>query len=230
MALKENLDAVIHQIEHFSANYSRPTGSVSLLAVTKTQSIQTIRDTAALGQRSFGENYLQEALEKIDQLIDLDLDWHFIGHIQSNKTKPIAMNFSWVHTVDSFKVARRLNDQRPEHLQPLNICVQVNLQNEESKAGVTKDQLAALLDEIKSLPRISVRGLMGIPQPSDDVASQRLVFSQFKNLMETMNQSLALNMDTLSMGMSDDMEAAIAEGATIIRIGSAIFGQRAPKA
>ena len=178
-----------------------------------------------LGQLVYGENYLQEALQKIEALKDLAIEWHFIGPIQSNKTKPIAENFSWVHSVDRFKIAQRLNDQRPPPLPPLNICIQVNVSGEESKSGCTLDELDALASKIALLPNIRLRGLMAIPLSSDNFDEQRKPFARLRGAMERLNRE-GYKLDTLSMGMSADLNAAIAEGATMVRIGTALFGPR----
>ena len=170
----------------------------------------------------FGENYLQEALEKQTQLADLPLIWHFIGPIQSNKTRPIAEHFDWVHSVDRLKIAQRLSEQRPAHLPALNICLQVNVSGEQSKSGCSPEELTALARAVVALPNLRLRGLMAIPEPTDDVAAQHAAFARLRQLRD----ELALNLDTLSMGMSHDLEAAIAEGATWVRIGTALFGAR----
>lgn len=200
-------------------------GQVSLLAVSKTKPIEDINALAKLGQHAFGENYLQEALEKIEQRPDLD--WHFIGPIQSNKTKPIAEHFSFVHSVDRLKIARRLSQQRPETLPPLNILLEVNISGEESKSGFSPQEVLELAPEIASLPNIKLRGLMAIPQREADPAKQRAPFRQLRQLLEKLRDILPNEqLDTLSMGMSADLEAAIEEGATIVRIGTDIFGAR----
>jgi hypothetical protein len=198
---------------------------VSLLAVSKAQSISAIREAYAGGQTMFGENYCQEALDKQAQLTDLAIEWHFIGPIQSNKTQLIAPNFDWVHSIDRLKIAQRLNDARPENLAPLQICIQVNISNEASKSGVTQQELATLATAILKLPRLKLRGLMAIPEPSNDNNKQR---EQFKKVRECYDSLSAKGfvLDTLSIGMSDDYLIAIQEGATIVRIGSALFGAR----
>ncbi|MCF7200988.1 YggS family pyridoxal phosphate-dependent enzyme [Pseudomonas oligotrophica] len=200
----------------------RDPATVGLLAVSKTQPAVAIREAFAAGVVDFGENYLQEALDKQAQLGDLALTWHFIGPIQSNKTKPIAEHFAWVHSVDRLKIAQRLSDQRPAHLPPLNVCLQVNVSGEASKAGCEPQELAALAAAVAALPRLRLRGLMCIPAPSDDPQQQRAAFARLRQLKD----SLELPLDTLSMGMSQDLEAAIAEGATWVRIGTALFGAR----
>ncbi|MDO9205182.1 YggS family pyridoxal phosphate-dependent enzyme [Methylotenera sp.] len=198
---------------------------VSLLAVSKAQSSQAIREAFFAGQKIFGENYLQEAIEKQSQLTDLNIEWHFIGPIQSNKTQLIAQNFSWVHSVDRLKIAQRLNDARPENLAPLQVCIQVNSSNEVSKSGVAPKELESLAIAIALMPRLKLRGLMSIPEPSNDNNKQR---AQFKQVRECYDALIAKGfaLDTLSIGMSDDYTIAIEQGATIVRIGSALFGAR----
>jgi hypothetical protein len=205
-----------------------------LLVVGKTQSPDTIAAAAAAGLKRFGENYLQEALEKKQLLRHLDLEWHFIGPIQSNKTRRIAENFSWVHSVERLKIAERLNAQRPEEMPPLNICLQVNVSEETNKSGLRLAELPELARALVKLPRLRLRGLMTIPAPCDDFALQRQPLAQLRKALEQLKQAglpenVSTFMDTLSMGMSHDLEAAVAEGATIVRIGSAIFGPREPK-
>lgn len=216
---------ILSRIRHSESLYRRSPGSVNLIAVSKTKPAEMIREMAGLGQQAFGENYLQEAVDKQNQLADLELEWHFIGHIQSNKTREIAGNFSWAHGVDRFKIARRLSDQRPAELPPINICLQVNLENELSKSGVPPDQVLDLAREISVLPNIRLRGLMAIPSPGKDHDEQRQIFKVMKTLLEELNAT-GNQYDVLSMGMTDDMDAAIAEGATHIRIGTALFGPR----
>ncbi|MDP1765993.1 MAG: YggS family pyridoxal phosphate-dependent enzyme [Methylotenera sp.] len=198
---------------------------VCLLAVSKAQSSQAIREAFAAGQKVFGENYLQEAIEKLSQLTDLNIEWHFIGPIQSNKTQLIAQNFAWVHSVDRLKIAQRLNDARPENLAPLQVCIQVNSSNEVSKSGVAPNELESLAAAIATMPRLKLRGLMSIPEPSNDNNKQR---AQFKQVRECYDALIAKGfaLDTLSIGMSDDYKIAIEQGATIVRIGSALFGAR----
>ncbi len=198
---------------------------VTLVAVSKRHTPESIRAAYACGQRDFGENYLQEALDKISALKLNDICWHFIGPIQSNKTRAISENFSWVHTVDRLKVAQRLSNQRPEHLPPLNVCIQVNIDNEESKAGVLAKQCAQLVEEVSQLPRLCVRGLMAIPakaKPEDEQSA----FKRMQRLYSSMAEQQGNHWDTLSMGMSADLEAAIANGANVVRIGTDIFGPR----
>ena len=202
--------------------------TTKLVAVSKAQPAKAVREAYEAGQTIFGENYLQEALDKQQLLKDLNIEWHFIGPIQSNKTQPISQNFDWVHSVDRLKIAQRLNDARPDHLPPLQICLQVNVSNEDSKSGVSPEDLAVLASEIQKLPKLTLRGLMAIPAPSKDVNVQA---TQFKRVRQCYDALLAQGfaLDTLSIGMSDDYLPAIAQGATFVRIGSAIFGARPPK-
>lgn len=203
-------------------------GEVTLLAVSKAQSAEKVREAYQAGQCKFGENYLQEALNKQAELTDLDIEWHFIGPIQSNKTQSIAQHFSWVHGVDRLKIAQRLNDARPEDLPALQICLQVNISGEASKSGIAPDEISGLVKAVSTLPKLNLRGLMSIPEPTDDEALQRHQFQKMRELLRNLvKQDYAL--DTLSMGMSGDYEIAIQEGATIVRIGSAIFGARPTK-
>ena len=203
-------------------------GQVCLVAVSKTQSSEKVREAYQAGQHAFGENYLQEALNKQVELADLKIEWHFIGPIQSNKTQPIAQHFSWVHGVDRLKIAQRLSDARPLDLPPLQICLQVNISGEASKSGVAPQELLDLVQAIRALPNLTLRGLMTIPEPTDDEALQRQQFKQMRYLLNDLNKQ-GFMLDTLSMGMSSDYKIAIEEGATIVRIGSAIFGARPAK-
>jgi len=204
------------------------TGEVTLLAVSKAQTAEKLREAYEAGQTKFGENYLQEALNKQAELADLNIEWHFIGPIQSNKTQLIAQHFTWVHGVDRLKIAQRLSDARPADLPPLQICLQVNISGETSKSGVTPNELLDLVRTVCALPKLTLRGLMTIPEPTDDEALQHQQFKQMRDLLNDLNkQGFALN--TLSMGMSSDYKVAIEEGATIIRVGSAIFGARPAK-
>ena len=216
------VDATIRQSD-------RRRGEVSLVAVSKTFPSDAIREVHAAGQAEFGENYLQEAVEKITSLSDLSLTWHFIGPIQSNKTAQIAQLFQWAHAVDRVKIAQRLAAQRPAHLPPLNICIQVNVSGEESKSGVAPDELPQLVEAIAPLEGISLRGLMCIPEPTPDEQLLRRRFRHLATLRDQLNEAFGLTMDTLSMGMSADMVTAIQEGATLVRVGSAIFGGRTNK-
>ena len=223
--LQSNYKTVIKQIRTMEVSAGRPCESVNLVAVSKLHPVESIRKMALLGQRAFGENFVQEAKTKQEALADLNLEWHFIGHIQSNKTKEIANSFSWVHSVDRVKIARRLANQRGSDMPPLNICIQVNLQAEQTKSGASADEIGNLVEEISAFENVSVRGLMIIPQPEPDSMKQRAVFTELRQLLETINER-GYAMDTLSMGMTADMEAAIAEGSTHVRIGTALFGPR----
>jgi pyridoxal phosphate enzyme (YggS family) len=220
--IAENIAKVGVRIREAAQASQRDYGSVGLLAVSKTKPAAAVREAFAAGAQDFGENYLQEALEKQAELSDLPLTWHFIGPIQSNKTKAIAEHFSWVHSVDRLKIAERLSAQRPPHLPPLNICLQVNVSGEASKSGCNPVELTALAQAVTQLPNLRLRGLMTIPEPTDDPAEQRAAFARLRELQQGLN----LDLDTLSMGMSHDLEAAIAEGATWVRIGTALFGAR----
>ncbi len=225
--LEQRLQHVEQRIREAEARFGRPAGSVQLLPVSKTRPATVIAQVARAGYHAFGESYLQEALGKQDELRDqgLDLQWHFIGPIQSNKTQLIAQHFRWVHSVAREKIARRLNEQRPAALPALNICLQVNLSGETSKSGISLAELSALAVSVIALPRLRLRGLMAIPARESNFAQQRAAFRQLREAFEALNAS-GLALDTLSMGMSADLEAAIAEGATIVRIGSDIFGPR----
>jgi pyridoxal phosphate enzyme (YggS family) len=200
--------------------------TVSLLAVSKRHPLEKIQALYELGQRDFGESYLQEALEKIAQSNHDDIIWHFIGPIQSNKTRDIANHFHWVHSVDRLKIAQRLSAQRSQQLPPLNICLQVNISHEPQKSGFSSIEIFDVFNELLKLPNLTIRGLMAIPKPEHDYDKQRIAFHQLRVLMQQLNQHYGTKMDTLSMGMSNDLEAAIAEGATIVRIGTALFGSR----
>jgi len=222
--ITDRLQDILATIQSAQAS-SQYQQSVKLIAVSKAQSAAAIREAYTAGQTIFGENYLQEALDKQAQLTDLDIEWHFIGPIQSNKTQPIGQHFAWVHSVDRLKIAQRLNDARPAQLPPLQICIQVNVSNEDSKSGVLPAELAALATEIEKLPRLKLRGLMAIPAPTLDVNQQ---IAQFKLVRECYDALVAQGfaLDTLSMGMSEDYAAAISQGASFVRIGSALFGAR----
>lgn len=224
-AIASNLQAVNLAIAQAARTARRRAEDVALLAVSKSFPATAVREAYQAGQRIFGESYLQEALGKIEALRDLPLEWHFIGPIQSNKTRVIAENFAWVHSVDRLKIAERLSAQRPQNLPPLNVCLQVNISAEDSKSGVAQDEVAGLAQAVAHLPHLKLRGLMAIPAPVEGLAGQRKPFAQLRELMQQLNaQGLAL--DTLSMGMSYDLEAAVLEGATIVRVGTAIFGER----
>ncbi|MEC4560086.1 YggS family pyridoxal phosphate-dependent enzyme [Pseudomonas inefficax] len=220
--LADNLSAISARIASAAQAAGRDPASVQLLAVSKTKPASAIREIHAAGVCDFGENYLQEALTKQQALGDLPLIWHFIGPIQSNKTKAIAEHFDWVHSVDRLKIAQRLSEQRPAGLAPLNICLQVNVSGEDSKSGCAPVDLPALAKAVAALPNLRLRGLMAIPEPTDDRAAQEAAFATLRQLQE----GLDLGLDTLSMGMSHDLEAAIAQGATWVRIGTALFGAR----
>lgn len=229
--IRDNLQTIGAKQDQYIKQYKRRGNSVQLLAVSKRHSIDKIRDAYEYGQRSFGENYVQELLDKNQQLEDLAIDWHYIGPLQSNKAKKISEVATWVHAVDRMKIAQRLSDNRPDDMPPLSICLQVNISEEESKSGINPNELVPLAKQIAQLPKINLRGLMVIPAPEDDFNKQREVFAQVAALKESLKNSLneegiKIELDTLSMGMSNDMEAAIAEGATIVRVGTAIFGQR----
>lgn len=224
-SIAANLQAVNARIAAACAAAGRGRESVSLLAVSKTWPATAVRAAAECGQRAFGESYVQEAAAKIDALADAGLEWHFIGPLQSNKTRPVAERFDWVHSVERLKVAQRLAEQRPANLPPLNVCLQVNVSGEASKSGCAPDEAPALCRAVAALPRLRLRGLMAIPEPTQDSALARRCFAVLRDLRDRLNgEGLAL--DTLSMGMSDDLEAAIMEGATIVRVGTAIFGER----
>jgi len=228
-SIGSNLQEVKQRISHAAAAAGRDARGITLLAVSKTFGADAVREAFAAGQRAFGENYVQEALEKIDTLADLRsaLEWHLIGPLQSNKTRPVAEAFDWVHSVDRLKIAQRLAEQRPAWLPPLQLCLQVNISGEPSKSGVVPAETAALAHAVAALPRqqVVLRGLMAIPEPAGDFAAQRAPHRALRELLAALNdQGLAL--DTLSIGMSADLEAAVAEGATLVRIGTALFGKR----
>lgn len=223
--LKDNLNQVKQTIQQTAIDCGRDPNSIQLLAVSKTQAADALRAAYQLGQTAFGENYLQEAREKQQALSDLPIEWHFIGPIQSNKTRVIAEHFHWAHSVDRLKVAQRLNDARPATLPPLNICLQVNLDGEASKSGLELEALPELVEKIQTMPRIKLRGLMSIPAPRKHYEEQYQVFMRLNQALNTLKTKQA-DLDSLSMGMSADLPAAIAAGATIVRIGTAIFGKR----
>lgn len=229
MSIPANLQFVQQAITTAAHAAGRDTHAVQLLAVSKTFGADAVIEAADSGQSAFGENYLQEAVDKIATVRalrpDLKLEWHFIGPLQSNKTRPVAEHFDWVHAVDREKIAQRLSDQRPPDLPPLNICLQVNVSGEASKSGVTPAELPALAQAVSQLPHVKLRGLMAIPEPAQTEEEQRKPFAQLRQLQQEL-AALGIETDTLSMGMSADMPAAIAEGATIVRIGTAIFGKR----
>lgn len=221
----EQVRKVRDRIESATQAAKRNVDSVTLLAVSKAQPANSIRAVAEAGVRDIGESYLQEALEKIEELKDLPLTWHFIGRVQANKTRVIASHFDWVHGVDRLKIAERLSEQRPFHAPPLNVCLQVNIGGEESKGGVNPPELPSLVTTVGALPRLKLRGLMCIPPDEEDPTRQRMWFAAMRRALEDLNAAGA-GLDSLSMGMSGDFEAAILEGATIVRIGTALFGER----
>ena len=227
--IAQNLQAVDATIVAAANAAGRSRADVQLLAVSKTFPPEAVVEAFEAGQRAFGENYLQEALDKIQAIASVlpgeAIEWHFIGPIQSNKTRPIAANFDWVHTVGRLKIAQRLSEQRPDGMAPLNICLQVNISGEASKSGTSAAELDELAREVAALPNLRLRGLMAIPEPETDYTRQRAAFAQLRAHFERL-RGAGCDIDTLSMGMSADMEAAVAEGATIVRVGSAIFGSR----
>ncbi len=228
-SIGSNLQEVKGRVAAACLAAGRDAKGVTLLAVSKTQGVDAVREAAAAGQRAFGENYVQEGLDKMAALAALGLEWHLIGPLQGNKTRAVAEAFHWVHTVDRLRIAQRLADQRPAHLPPLQLCLQVNVSGEASKSGVTPQELPALAAAVAALPaeRVRLRGLMAIPAPAQMLQAQRASHRMLRELLDAlMTQGLPLT--TLSMGMSDDLEAAIAEGSTLVRVGTAIFGRRAP--
>jgi PLP dependent protein len=223
--LLERLQETRTRIASAALRYGRAADSVGLLAISKTHSVESIRTLAGSGQRDFGENYLQEALPKLTALADLQLTWHYVGQLQANKTRPIAEHFHWVHTLDRERIAVRLHEQRPHYAAPLNICIQVRLADEPGKAGIACDEVAPLARRIGELPRLKLRGLMCIPPALEDFDEQRRMFAKLADCQRELIGE-GFDLDTLSMGMSADLEAAIAAGATWVRIGTAIFGER----
>ncbi len=226
--LPVNIASVRERIRAACAASRRSVDSVTLLAVSKTHSVDLIRGAAREGIEHFGESYVQEALPKIETLRGLELTWHFVGQLQGNKTRAVAENFHWAHGVDRLRIAKRLSDQRPYHAPPLNVCLQVNIGGEDTKGGVTPAELPELAREVAALPRVALRGLMCIPPPEEDAARQRTWFAQTARLLRSLHVP-GTTLDTLSMGMSDSLEVAIEEGATLLRVGTALFGER-PKA
>jgi pyridoxal phosphate enzyme (YggS family) len=223
--ISANLQAVANRIEKAAREAGRAPESIHLLAVSKTFPADAVRAAAQAGQRCFGENYVQEGIAKIEQLSELGLEWHFIGPLQSNKTKLVAENFDWVHSIDRLKIAERLSAQRPTHLKPLNVCIQVNVSGETSKSGAALNEVQQLAQAIAQIPGLQLRGLMSIPEPTLDMQLARKRFASLRELRDEINRD-GLTLDTLSIGMSQDLEAAIMEGATIVRVGTAIFGER----
>lgn len=225
--IANNIQQVQRRIAAACAAAQRPVQSVTLLAVSKTQEASAVRDAFGAGQRAFGENYVQEALDKMGALADLrpQVEWHLIGPLQSNKTRVVAEHFDWVHSVDRLKVAQRLSEQRPAHLPPLDVCLQVNISGEATKSGAAPAEVSALARAVAALPRLRLRGLMAIPEPEGDFEAQRAPHRLLRELQQVLVRD-GLPLDTLSMGMSADLEAAVAEGSTLVRIGTAIFGAR----
>lgn len=225
--IANNLQLVRSRISQACLTVQRPSDSVTLLAVSKTFPAENVRDAFNAGQKLFGENYVQEALDKIEALSDIraQIEWHLIGPLQSNKTRPVAEAFDWVHTVDRLKIAQRLSEQRPDSLPPLQVCVQVNTSGEDSKSGCAPEEALALAQAVAKLPRLKLRGIMALPAPSPDPAVQHEALKQVRTHFAQW-QAAGLDVDTMSMGMSNDLEAAVQEGATMVRIGTAIFGHR----
>lgn len=226
LTIASRIITVRQRIRQAEVSSHRPINSVGLLAVSKQHPPEAIVEAFDAGQRAFGENYVQEALVKINKLVSLPIQWHFIGKIQRNKAKSIAQHFSWVHTISSIAVAESLNAARPQDMPVLNVCIQLNIDDEDTKSGVTPQEAALLAAHILTLPRLKLRGLMVIPKPEDDMNKQRTTFLRVSECMQQLNQQLNLSLDTLSMGMSHDLEAAIAAGSTMVRVGTAIFGER----
>jgi len=224
--LIDRYQRLAERLRQAELHYGRGEGSVCLVAVSKTYPADHIRTVATQGQRNFGENQIQDAMTKIPVLENLGCSWHFIGPIQSNKCRDIAFHFDWVHSIDRTKIAKRLSDLRPANAEPINIFVQINLQNEATKSGVLPEELGVLVDEVKNLPNLNLRGLMAIPAPETLFDRQRATFATLRELLQATNREHQTNMDCLSMGMTDDLEAAVAEGATHVRVGTAIFGPR----
>lgn len=226
MSIADNLTAIREQIQQVALRSVRAESAVQLLAVTKTKPISDIEQAIAAGQRAFGENYVQEGVEKIQYFANFpELEWHFIGALQSNKTRLVAEHFDWVQTVDRLKIAQRLSEQRPENLPKLNVLIQINISDEASKAGILPEQMFELAEQISALPNLTLRGLMAIPKPENEPEKQRIALSQMQQLFVQL-QAKYPQVDTLSMGMSDDLSVAIECGSTMVRIGTAIFGSR----
>jgi pyridoxal phosphate enzyme (YggS family) len=224
-SVSANLVKVRKRIELACEAVGRAPDAVKLLAVSKTMPAQAVRDAFAAGQLAFGENYIQEGVDKIASLVDLPIEWHCIGPIQSNKTKLVAENFAWVHSIDRLKIAERLSAQRPAHLPPLQVCLQVNVDGGSNKSGVAPAELLALAQAVAKLPHLQLRGIMTIPEPTETETATRAVHHQAKSLFDNL-KAAGLTVDTLSMGMTGDLEAAVAEGSTCVRVGTAIFGAR----
>ena len=224
--IEENLANVGARIRAAENKFARRANSVQLIAVSKTKPLSLVQQAIAAGQKVFGESYAQEAIEKKNALKDEAIEWHFIGPIQSNKTRPLAENFDWIHSVDRLKIAQRLNEQRPKALGPINILLQVNISEEETKAGVAMNELQTLIESVLQMPSLKLRGLMAIPAKSIEPDEQRSAFHRMSLLLAELNEKYETSMDCLSMGMSNDLEAAVAEGATFVRIGTDIFGAR----
>ena len=223
--IKSAIQGVSERIRQAASAAGRDPGSVTLLAVSKTFPAENVREAWHAGQQAFGENYVQEGIDKIAALADLPLHWHFISPLQSNKTRPVAEHFDWVHSIERLKIAERLSAQRPAHLPPLQVCIQVNVSGEASKSGCEFAEVPVLAEAIRQLPQLQLRGLMCIPEPTEDLQQLRSQFAALRECLQQLNQS-GFQLDTLSMGMSADMETAIAEGATMVRVGTAIFGAR----
>lgn len=223
ISISERLDAVRQRIRLAAAAAGRREDSIRLIAISKTQPVSALIAAYRHGQRDFGESYVQEALPKQDQLAHCDISWHFVGPIQSNKTRLIAARFGWVHSVDRLKIAQRLSEQRPPDLPPLNVCLQVNISGEDSKSGIDVAELPDLVAVVSTLPRLRLRGLMAVPEPTGDTERQR---ASFRAVRQAFENYAADGWDSLSMGMSDDLEAAVLEGSTMVRIGTAVFGPR----
>ena len=223
--ISANLHAVHERIAAACKAVGRAPQEVALLAVSKTWPASDVREAVACGQKAFGENYVQEGVEKITALADPTLEWHFIGPLQSNKTRLVAEHFDWVHTIERFKIAERLSSQRPEHLPPLQVCIQVNVSGEASKSGVAPDEATVLAQAVAQLPRLQLRGLMAVPEPTEDASRLEVQFGLLRDIQDELKKQ-GLPLDVLSMGMSHDLESAIAAGATMVRIGTAIFGAR----
>lgn len=226
--IAQNLTKIRQRIQSAALQAQRDPKDVHILAVSKAHSVGNIREAYQAGLQRFGESYLQEALPKINALEDLPLEWHFIGPIQSNKTKAIAEYFNWVHSVDRLKIASRLSEQRSAHLKPLNICIQVNVSYETTKSGIVQQALEEFAAQLSGLPHLRLRGLMAIPQKTDDIKQQRAMFAGLRQMFDDLNQR-GYDLDTLSMGMTSDLEAAVLEGATLVRVGTGLFGSRTGK-